>query len=238
MEKNLEAILAYQDVDMQLRAIEVELEQNEAFVAAAKARQAMRNAKNKIALCEKKAEEILATLARAQSEFNTVNEKIAALKQDVQESDENDDVDYTVGVLTRLQDSSNGLAKEVEELQKQIAEVTRNYNEARESIKRNKTVFEAKKVEYDAFYSTKVDAMKKLQDQLAGMSKGIEASVMEKYAALRREKKMPALQKIIKDGSVYRCPRCRMEVDAATVERIRVAGAGECTTCHFILYMD
>lgn len=238
MNKAIETLLRYQDVDMQLRAIEAECENNESFRAAARARKNLRVAKERIDACEKKAEDILGTLARSEQEYDSVNAKIAELKQDVQESDADDDVDYIVGVFKKLQDSAIAIERDVEELQRQIAELTRTYNEMRGVMKESKATFEEEYKKYEEFYATKKADMDAYKTRLEGMTADIPPALFAKYSALRKEKRLPAVHELEKDGDTYRCPRCRMELDKATVETVRRNGQGECANCRHILYID
>jgi len=49
---------------------------------------------------------------------------------------------------------------------------------------------------------------------------------------------VPAFYPTKKDGAIYRCSRCQMEIDLNTVERLKRGEVVECETCHYLVYFQ
>lgn len=234
---NFEKMLEYQKIDQEILALENEVNKS-------KERANLVSTKNNIA----KSTEVIGNLkneaAALLASYGAVQEKIDALKaeldeyegvldgvQDVQETD------YYIKKVSALNDAISALEKEVALGSKRIDEINDKYQKTWNQGVKETALFKTAKAEYDALvekYRPQVAEKLAARDALKGE---IPDKMFEAYTALRNGKKLPAF--VPYDGkSSGCCPRCGMEVANDTLARLKNAGDyAECPNCRRILFI-
>lgn len=229
---NLQAILAYQETDKKLFAIERELsscDERKEYVKTKKFLQAAAEKldalDSKARQCKGAAEELAEKyLAKEEllGEFANVDELVGG-GADVSFYKKKalslmDELKKIKADLSALIASINDTHDEYQKLKKQVIAMQKQYKDAQEK--------------YDAVKTSKEAEVSAIKAELKKLSENVSAEVLERYENKRKEKIFPVVGKLAKG----RCPFCSMELSLAAADKLRGGGTIECDNCHRVLY--
>ena len=76
-----------------------------------------------------------------------------------------------------------------------------------------------------------------IEKRLKAIAKDVEKEFIDKYIALKKDKKIPAFVKF--DSKVHMCSGCNMELSADTLSKLKKQGDWtECPNCGRILFIE
>lgn len=231
---DLKNILAYQAEDKKLFDLENELSNDSNKQKCVQLNQTAKASQLKSSQLEEQASLIL-------KEMNDLNktleasqkkgEQILALnleKLSKEELDENLVMkDKVAQNLTVLDKRLTKLAENINAILAEFNRTIKSYNVAKEEYQKFKTAYDKKAAELEP----KIAELKK---QLEGIKKTVEPKLMQTYLAKRNDRIFPVLVKL--EGNT--CGRCRMELSASAINKLKQEGTLVCEHCRRIIYFQ
>ena len=220
---DLKSILAYQAEDKKLFDLESQLAGDENKQKCVKLNQTAKASQLKSSQLEEQANLVLKEMEEVNKNLS-VNQKkgeqllslnVEALSKD--QLEENlllkDKVAQNLAVLdkrlTKLAESINAILAE-------FNHTIKNYNVAKEEYQKFKAAYDKKAAELEA------------------MQKSVEPKLMQTYLAKRNDRIFPVLVKL--EGNT--CGRCRMELSASAINKLKEDGVLVCEHCRRIIYFQ
>ncbi|HEY8389392.1 MAG TPA: hypothetical protein VIL26_00325 [Clostridia bacterium] len=232
---NLAKILAYQEQDMQLRRLELTIEQSKDFAIAEQAKSKFINLGNIAKTTESNAGILYKNYKKLESYVGTVSSKIDELEKvlEMELSDEN--LQKVGAQIKKLMDNLNAVERELNNMPKSIDELLKKNEEARKQGANMRHTFNEAKKRFDALKSEVQPQIDEYKKKLAQLAKDIDKDLFLKYQSLRKDKVLPAFVNVI-DGN--RCGGCRMEQSMAAIAKLKEKGIIECESCRRIIYIE
>ena len=231
----LDKILAYQEQDLELRRLELTIENSKDFAIAEQAKAKFLNLGNIAKKTENNAAVLYRNYKKLEVYVDTVSSKIDELEKVLEMELSDDNLEKVGAQIKKLIDNLNAVEKELFNISKNIDEITRKNEEARKQGANMRHTFNEAKHRFDTLKNDvepKIDEYKK---RLAELAKGIEKDLFLRYQNLRKDKVLPAFVNVI-DGN--RCGGCRMEQSIATIAKLKEKGMIECESCRRIIYLQ
>ncbi|MBQ9276817.1 MAG: hypothetical protein IJ226_04400 [Clostridia bacterium] len=235
---NFEKMLEYQRIDQEILALENEVNKS-------KERANLALAKNNIAKSTDIINGLKAEATSLLASYNAVQEKIEALKAELDEYEgvldgvqDVAETDYHIRKVSAINDSISALEKEVALGSKRIDEINEKYKKTWDQGVKDTALFKSAKADYDKLvesFRPQVAEKVAARDALKGE---IPEKMFAAYTSLRNGKKLPAFVPFDANKSSGCCPRCGMEVANDTLARLKSAGDfAECPNCRRILFI-
>lgn len=122
--------------------------------------------------------------------------------------------------LTKLAETINAILAE-------FNQTIKSYNVAKEEYQKYKAAYDKKTAELEP-------KIAELKTKLAGIQKTVEPKLMQKYLEKRNDRIFPVLVKL--EGNT--CGRCRMELSASAINKLKEDGVLTCEHCRRIIYFE
>jgi|GEM_PF-1558501 len=229
---DVSAMLKYQELDMQVLRAEIEVEKSAERKAAVASHNAVTQAKEQAAAVEKQAEELIKFFEKTLAFYNENGKKIDELQKKFEQNPEGEEYDNYKGMLKKMLDSFSRLEQTLSGYDKSIKDALTKFAAAKAAAQKAMAEFKESRKMYDALRQEKQPQLDKLRAEMLGLQKQLDKDLFSRYAALRRDKTLPPVVKLM-DKS---CAGCRMELSMATVSELKQKGAIECEFCHRIIY--
>jgi len=229
---DINAILKYQELDMQVLKAEAEVEKSAERRAAVASQAALMQTKEQAAAVEKQAEELIKFFEKTLAFYNENVKKIDELQKKFEQEPEGEEYENYKSMLKKLMDSFGKLEQTLSGYDKSIKEALAKFAAAKAAAKEAMGKFAESRKVYDALRQEKQPQIDELKAKMANLQKQIDKDLLAKYGVLRRDKTLPPVVALM-DKS---CGGCRMEMSMATVSELKQKGAIECDNCHRIIY--
>lgn len=230
---DINSILQYQELDMQIVKTEAEVEKSEQRRAAFLAQNAVIQTKGNAAAIEKQAEELVKFFEKTLSFYNENAKKIEELQKKFDTELSAEEYDNYKGMLRKLTDSFTKLEQTLSGYDKSIKDVMAKFADVRAAAKKSMADFAENRKRYEALKQEKQPQIDELRKKMSALEKKIDKDLFVKYANLRRDKTLPPVV-VLMDKS---CGGCRMEMSMATISTLKQKGNIECEFCHRIIYV-
>lgn len=122
--------------------------------------------------------------------------------------------------LTKIAESINAILAE-------FNQTIKKYNMAKEEYQKFKAAYDKKAAELEP-------KIAELKNHLAGIQKTVEPKLMQTYLNKRNDHIFPVFVKL--DGNT--CGRCRMELSASAINKLKEDGILTCEHCRRIIYFQ
>ena len=231
----IDKLLAYQEEDKKLFAIEKQLKDCEARKNGVKARKFLSTVSETLAGIEAKASELCGLYEKFTEELEKIKEDNAEFGVIAEGVTDEKEIAY-------LKSKSDELGKKLEDLMKKVQKTEADMNEvARQYAKlRKETMFyqEQLKVsgaEYEKFKAPFEPEIKKIESELKVLAKDIPAELMEKYAEKRKDKRFPIVFGLAEKDN--HCGGCGTELSMKQLDKLKKDDAIiECENCRALLF--
>ena len=229
---DLNAMLKYQELDMQVLKAESEVERSAERKAAVASQGALKQTKEQADIVEKQAEELVKFFEKTLAFYNENVKKIDELQKKLEQESEGGEYENYKAMLKKLVDSFTKLEQSLSGYDKNVKDALAKFAAAKAAARKAKADFDESRKLYDALRQEKQPQIDELKAKMAELQKQIDKDLLTKYAVLRRDKTLPPVV-VLMDKS---CGGCRMEMSMATVSELKQKGAIECDNCHRIIY--
>lgn len=234
-----EAILAYQNVDLEKQQLETNVRTTEARQRYNKLSKLLKNQQATI----KKLTDDLDVIAASLKKLNQQHEEI--LSRIELESSELDilvgDEEATAEELTEFRHGIERLSREASSIEKELKQTYATLERQIAEFQKTRQVAVKAKKEYDQVRETclkeRDDAQKDLEAfdaKLASLEKNVDPKLMARYKRARQHFGMPVVP--VKGG---KCSGCNMGLPTLALSKLSGAGAViECENCGRLLFME
>ncbi len=231
---DLKNILAYQQVDSKLYELENELLQDPNKVKCAQLTQLAKTSQAKSNTLEEQAGSLLREMNELTKNYELTFKKGDELLKSNPENMTKQQIDDNLALkdkvsqnLTLLDKRYTHLAESINSILADFNRTVKSYNQAKEDYAKYKYLYDKKVAELEP-------KINELKNELAKMQKGIDAKIMQTYLSKRADKIFPVLVKL--DGN--NCGRCRMELSASAISKLKEEKILQCEHCRRIIYFE
>lgn len=231
---DLKNILDYQKVDGELFNLENELASDPNKLKCVSLNQTAKESQIRSNQLEEQAGIILREMSELNKNIEISRKNGEQLLGVNLEKLSKEDLDEKLSVKDKVSQNLALLDKRLTKLAENINNVLGEFNK---TIKK----YNVAKAEYQKFkasYDKKVDEiqpkMDDLKKQLAILEKKVETKLMQAYLSKRKDKIFPVFVKL--DGNT--CGRCRMELSASAINKLKEEKILQCEHCRRIIYFD
>lgn len=231
---DLKNILAYQAIDAKLFEIESALASDPNRRKCNSLNQTAKNSQALSQTLEQQAESILREMKELSKTIETTKKKGEEILAQNPEEMSKDEVESSLILKDKVVGNLNLLDKRLSKLAENINSVLIEFNKTIKLYNQAKEQYQACKNSYDKKAAEAEPKISALKAELANLRKNVEPTLMQKYDAKRADKIFPVLVKL--DGNT--CGRCRMELSASAINKIKEDKILMCEHCRRIIYFD
>ncbi|MCL2234745.1 MAG: hypothetical protein FWC11_01350 [Firmicutes bacterium] len=239
--KNLQPLLEYQKIDIQLRKELNEIEQHELQEKLKQAKEQFETAKNNVVKSEQDAGSLLEFFEKAEKMLGEHSSKIDAANKKLPKIAE-DDIEMRGEAISALE----GMISKLSELDKKMFDAKRksehvidNYKSSSDRGKKLKDFHANAKGKLDEFVSKKAPKINDYKKSLAEIKEKINPKLFASYSDLTSKRKYPAIveAKTSDSGKTYNCTGCGMSMSNATRGALLESEITNCENCKRIVYL-
>ncbi len=229
----IQELLAYQEVDQKLKAIEMGLSANEDRKKAVAAKKFLEGVGEAVERLDQKAGELAQSYKQLVIRQNELIENVSEYDA-VADACGEDEIEYVHKKAKALEDRIYALQQELKKLEETIESVVKQYAQLK-----TKTVEAQKQYkECGAKYNQAKAAVQKDRDsiskELDALAKKVDPALMEKYLARRKDKmSLPILVEY-----KGRCSACGMELSLKEKMLLTQNKIGTCENCHKLIFIQ
>lgn len=228
----IEKILEYQNLDNELRKLELELVNNADKKMLDKISGIVKETQSISSGLEKEAEVALLEYKKIQKKYN---ESIKTLENLTKIKDKKSTEEQCVKNVEQINNISvflSGLEKNIMKLADTINKILSDFDTAKKNYNSAKAKYSKAKENLQKITEEVKPKIEKLEKELKSLEKNIDKEFLTKYKTKRQDKIFPVIVPLV-DNS---CGRCGMELPSAQIEKLKKDGFLECENCHRIIY--
>ena len=236
MDKQIELILSYQEVDKELKALEDELYKNEDTQKYFSAKKFLNTVNETLQGLESKAKTIVDSYNFSLNEVKKLQEEASVYTQSVQSCESEEELNYykqkyqsVCDLIANAENKANTLYKEMDALLKE-------FNLLRGKTKEMKVQFEECGPKAKVFADSQKAKKQELQAKLDEIQKDIDEELMQKYLSRRKDKKFPIVYGVDASKNNCYCPSCATGMSISAISNLASGGIKECESCRKLLY--
>lgn len=232
---NIESILSYQETDIELRKLEEEVERSEDYKNAIKARSAYNEAKKKSETAEKEAEKITKYFQHYKNATEELLKQAAELEALANEEQDEHGLDVLSEQLDKLYAKLTAAEGDINKISKHAEDVVKVSANAKTVGAKMREEYNTNRIKFEELKNSVEPKMQEIREKLNAIenSAGFDRKLLEKYTALRRDKKLPAFVPLTEDS---RCRGCMMELPMNKLTVLKSETITECESCNRIIY--
>ncbi|MBQ8320221.1 MAG: hypothetical protein IJX81_05010 [Clostridia bacterium] len=230
---NLQAILAYQEIDRKMFALEREISESAERKAYLRLRKYMEGAQDKLDSLEAKAASLKTEAVELTKKYLATEETLKDF-ENLDELVENGgaDIEFYKKKANSVLEKMRKIKADLASLEKRIKETDEEYKALKQEVKGKQKDYKEASEKFNAYKATKEATKKEIDGELKAASVGVEEEVLTRYKTKRKEKIFPVFGAI----NLGRCPFCSMEPPIAEISKLKGGGTIECEHCHRVLY--
>ena len=236
MNKQIEKLVNYQEVDKNLKVLEDEVRKSEESQKFLTAKKFLTTVNDTLASLEAKAKVTVDAYNLAMAEIDKLKNVAEESSLNIDTCENENELNYlkkkfqsTIDGITALENKINALTKEMDEILKE-------FNKLRVTTKQMQAQYAEYGPKFKALKDSKAQEMNELKEKLEAIKKDIDKDLMEKYTVRRNDKKFPIIYGVdISKGSAY-CPACATGMSINAVNELASGVVKECESCRKLLY--
>lgn len=230
-------ILEYQEVDKEMTAIEQSFFKNEIYKNFTNNQNKLKAAAQKMEKITQEAWELSQGASKYKEKTENIKKQIDELFSVVDEIEDISEAEHYIKLINSLSDSLALLEKEAEKDKAHGTKINTEWNEILKIGQDLTKTVKQIKPEYDKIYEDVKRQREEIEKRLKAIAKDVEKEFIDKYIALKKDKKIPAFVKF--DSKVHMCSGCNMELSADTLSKLKKQGDWtECPNCGRILFIE
>lgn len=230
----LNKILAYQEVDAKLFELENELANDPNKQKCNSLNQTAKTSQTKSSQLEEQAAAILREMEELNKTLEVSRKKGEQLLGLNASEISADEIDEKLALKDKVTQNLALLDKRLTKLAENINGVLAEFNRTIKNYNIAKEEYQKYKAAYDKNVAALEPKINEFKTKLAEMSKAVEPKIMQTYLAKRNDKIFPVLVKL--DGTT--CGRCRMELSASAISKLKEDKTLVCEHCRRIIYFN
>lgn len=237
MDKNLDTLLKYQELDIKLRRALDTLERSDANKKMEQARAEFNNAKKIVMDTEKEAESVVGGFEETISQIKELSAKVSELELIIENAESDSDIINLAEALENLKTKIVVAEKKLAECKQSSERLVKNYQDANTVGLKMKGLYNNSKASYSELVKASEPEISALKKQLKELEEHIDPDTMAKYKAITADNKYPAYVEVhVGDGDVYSCTGCGLQLSRKNMSVLNENGFCTCETCRRIIY--
>lgn len=230
---NLQAILAYQEIDRKMFALEKEISDSAERKAYIRLKKYLEGASEKLDALEAKA-------AGLKTEAIELTKKYVATEETLKDFENLDelvenggaDIEFYKKKANSVLEKMRKIKADLTSLEKRIKATDEEYKVLKQEVKGKQKDYKEASEKFNVYKLSKETQKKEIEAELKAASVGLDEGTLTVYKTKRKEKLFPVI------GQLYsgRCPFCSMEPPIAAKNKLSGGGTIECDHCHRVLY--
>ena len=236
--ENLDKLLEYQKIDIELRKVLDEIERSDDNKKMEQARTEFNNAKSTVTETEKAAESIVSYYNNALAFYDESGKKIDEIAKKMEETDDLEVQRELAAQLEKIRDKMLEIEKRISSSGERTEKVLLAYLDGQERGKKMRSVFNNVKERLIKFKQDKEPVISELKKKMDAIRPSIPSDVMNVYNTITSERRYPAFVKAIEtEKGNYRC-FCGLELSHKAKSELMDKGQCRCETCRRLIYTD
>lgn len=228
----LNAILVYQDVDKQLFNLEKDLAKNPYKLKCNALNQTAKDSQVKSSQLEEQAGSILSEMEELKKTISSTKKHgEELLKKDVSKLSA-DEISENLATKDKVLQNLSLLDKRLTKLAESINQVLAEFNKTIKNYNEAKAQYQKYKAAYDEVAKQQQPKIDALKGQLQNLAKTVPQETMEIYNKKRADKIFPVFVEVMGNN----CGRCRMELSASALSKLKREHILTCENCRSIIY--
>ena len=229
----IDELLAYQEADGRLRAIEQKISATDERKKYGTARKFLEKAPEKLDALDARAAEFKRLFTRLQKK----SEELAEAIKDYENLGEmigqqGGEIAFYKKNASQIADNLRALKGDINKLVSQIEAASSEYAAAKKQTIAMQKQYKEYKVKYSEVKEKRAAEIAAIEAELAKLAKGVPETTLAKYKAKRKEKVFP----VVCEVTGNRCPGCGMELSIAELSKITDGNFIECDSCRRIQF--
>ncbi len=230
---NLQAILAYQEIDRKMFALEKEISDSAERKAYIRLKKYLEGASEKLDALEAKAAGLKTEAVELTKNYLAAEETLKDFEH-LDELVENGgaDIEFYKKKANSVLEKMRKIKADLASLEKRIKATDEEYKALKQEVKGKQKDYKEASEKFNAYKLSKEPQKKEIEGELKAASAGVDEGTLAVYKTKRKEKLFPVI------GQLYsgRCPFCSMEPPIAAKNKLSGGGTIECDHCHRVLY--
>lgn len=237
--KNLESLLEYQKVDIELRKILDEIDRSDDSKKMEQVRNEFNAAKTTVAETERAAENIITFYNNAVAFIEECSKRADEIAEKMNSTEDIEVQRELAAQLEKIREKLTETERKLNERSEKTDKVIKSYLEGQERGKKLRALFNALKERLAEFKRTKEPKINELKGKLEAIAKNIPPDIMQTYRAITAEHKYPAFVAAIDAGDKkhYRC-FCGLTLSQKAQSELLDKGCCRCENCHRLVYKE
>ena len=227
---NIQAILAYQEVDKKLYKIEREISASPERRAYHQIRKFLAGASEKLEQFEVKTKQIKGQLMELAKKYKQLEDSLGEFEHI---DDEVGDISFYKKKALTLNDTLKALKNEIAELTKEINKTHDEYQELKKEVIKKQEEGKVAQEKYEQVKNSREGEMNEIKEKLAKLREKIAQEDFETYERKRKEKVFPVVVPVQGDSCF-----CSMNLSLLDINKLKNGESIECGECHRILYLE
>lgn len=237
MNKQIEQLITYQDVDKELKLIEDELRNSDESKKYLTARKFLQTVNDTLVNLENKAKVIVDSYDITMKEIENLKKVAEEYAKNVENCENENELNYLKKKFQSTIESVNNFENKLNSLSKDMEELLKEFDKLRKMTSVMKAQHEEFGPKYQQLKDSKESKMNELKDKLNEIKKGINDNLMEKYNARRKDNKFPIVYEVDVSNKQPYCPACATLLSQNAVDELSKGEIKECESCRKLLYI-
>ena len=229
MIKNL---LAYQEIDAKLKAIETELAGSEERKKALSAKKYLDGVEESVYKLDVRAQELNTAYQVALAEQEKLKDLEADFAKTLESVEDETEAEYLLKKASELLGKIKNLNAETTKIANEIQSVLAEYAKIRATTKSAQAQYSEYGKKYNELKASKQEEKSQIEAQLLELKKSVDPTLMEKYLKKRSDKIYPILFEV--KGEV--CGACNMQLPMSELSKLKNGEIIECDQCRRLLF--
>lgn len=230
----IDELLAYQEADGRLRAIEQKILATEERKKYMQARKFLEKAPEKLNALDARAAELKHLFTLLQKKSEELAEEIKDFDGVAEMVGQGGEVGFYKKNASQIADALRGLKAEIARLRQSVEEAAKEYAVAKKQTIAMQKQYKDYKEVYAKLKESYAGEVKAVEAELAELGKKVPQDALAKYSARRKEKLYPVVCEVKPKDN--RCPQCGMELSIAELSKLDGGNFIECDSCRRILF--
>lgn len=227
----MQEIIKYQEIDMQIRKLNNQLESSQNRKGAADMQQYLKDGQAKLMKLEGVAESLTSQYEKAVKLYNDFVNKLEMLTKSVEAADL-DKLSELESTIKNFKANSETLENNIAALANKINQANKEFETLMNNAKKAKHNLEVYKTNYTKEKAQIEPEIARLSKELLDQKAKVDKTLLNKYQAKAEGKVFPIFVK----ETNGKCGGCRMEISASKRSELKSKGVIECENCGRLIY--
>ena len=231
----IQALVGYQEKDVELFKIEKELLESEDRKKAITAKKYLESVEENLSKLDFKAGELDMALKSALKEKQELEDDLKELTNALNSLETKEEADFILKKADQILGSIKKLSDEIERLDKDLKAVMQEHGKIALTTKKAKEQYSECGKKYNELKASKQEEINALKEQLAKLEKGVEEGLMTLYKEKRKSINRCPVLFPLRDKV---CGACGMEFPQNALNKLKGGEVMVCEHCGRLVYFE